>query len=90
MSSPDKPTRQGTPASDTDAATPERAPDESNYGYQSDHPSYKLRGAGDWSPRFGEHQDYRPNASKRPRTPEPSQHEERDEVDKRKNLDDES
>ncbi|WP_332739315.1 hypothetical protein [Hydrogenophaga sp.] len=29
----------------------ERAPYESNYGYESSHPSYQARGAGDWSGR---------------------------------------
>lgn len=32
----------------------ERAPYESNYGYESSHPSYQARGAGDWSDRPGE------------------------------------
>lgn len=36
----------------------ERAPYESNYGYESDHPSYQARGAGDWSRRSGFNQDF--------------------------------
>lgn len=31
----------------------QRAQHESNYGYESDHPSYRARGAGDWSGRNG-------------------------------------
>lgn len=36
---------------------PERAPYESNYGFESSHPSYKARGAGDWSRSSGQNQD---------------------------------
>lgn len=35
---------------------PQRAPYESNYGYESSHPSYRARGAGDWSSRSGTNQ----------------------------------
>lgn len=36
----------------------DRAPYESNYGYESSHPSYQARGAGDWSRRSGMNQDF--------------------------------
>lgn len=45
---------------DTNAATPQRDPHESNYGYEADHPSYKLRKAGVWTPHSDASKDYRP------------------------------
>ncbi|MBT9463022.1 hypothetical protein [Hydrogenophaga sp.] len=39
--------------SEHDNAARQRAQHESNYGYESDHPSYRARGAGDWSGRTG-------------------------------------
>ena len=53
MTQTQKPARQGAPDRNTNAPTPERAPHESNYGYEADHPSYRARGAGDWSGRTG-------------------------------------
>lgn len=46
--------------SDMNAPTPERAPHESNYGFEADHPSYKLRKAGVWSPHPGASKSYGP------------------------------
>lgn len=48
---------------ETQAATPEREPHESNYGYEADHPSYKMRKAGAWTPKHGPGKDYRPAGS---------------------------
>jgi hypothetical protein len=48
------------PEGETQAATPEREPHESNYGYEADHPSYELRKAGAWTPKHGASKDYRP------------------------------
>lgn len=45
---------------DPKAATPEREPHETNYGYETDHPSYKLRKAGAWTPQQTVNKDYRP------------------------------
>ena len=45
---------------DPKASTPERAPNETNYGYETDHPSYKLRKAGAWTPQQTVNKDYRP------------------------------
>ena len=68
MTQTQKPARQGAPDRNTNAPTPERAPHESNDGYESDHPSYQLRNAGDWSPRFGEDR-YASRSGARPASP---------------------
>lgn len=51
------------PEGEAQAATPEREPHESNYGYEADHPSYKLRKAGAWTPKQVAGKDYRPAGS---------------------------
>ncbi|MES2840366.1 MAG: hypothetical protein V4794_08820 [Pseudomonadota bacterium] len=41
-----------------DNADRQPARHESNYGYESDHPSYRARGAGDWSGRNGKRERF--------------------------------
>lgn len=60
MTRENKEARPSAPESETQAATPEREPHESNYGYEADHPSYKLRKAGAWTPKHSASKDYRP------------------------------
>lgn len=60
MTRVNKATPRCDPESETQAATPVREPHESNYGYEADHPSYKLRKAGAWTPHHSTSKDYRP------------------------------